>query len=65
MKAMQKLGALRLRAPRGQSMVEYSVITHAILVGGAGLGWPFISQLLQGLSTYYQSIYFVLTSPIP
>ncbi len=45
-------------------MVEYSVITHALLVGGAFLGWPFVSHLIQGLSAYYKSIYFVLTSPV-
>ena len=59
---IQRLKALR---PRGQAMLEYSVITHFILVGGALAGWPFVSKLIQGLSAYYLSIYFVVTSPIP
>jgi len=53
------------RRPRGQAMVEYSFISHAILVGGTLFAWPFTSALLQALNTYYESIYWVLTSPVP
>ncbi|MBL8955752.1 MAG: hypothetical protein JNK82_33570 [Myxococcaceae bacterium] len=50
---------------RGQAMVEYSFIAHAILIGGTFFAWPFTSALLNGLSRYYESIYWVLTSPVP
>lgn len=50
---------------RGQAMVEYSFVAHAILLGGALALMPMLSRLLGSLSAYYESIYFVLTSPIP
>ena len=47
---------------RGQAMVEYSLISHALLIGG-GLGlMPIIAKLYEGLDLYYKSIFFVLTS---
>ena len=49
---------------RGQAMVEYSMITFAILCG-AGLGWPFLVKLLDALSIYFESIYYIVLSPIP
>jgi Flp pilus assembly pilin Flp len=54
-----------LRSPRGQAMVEYSVVAHMILVGGTAVGFPFLAKLLNALTKYYESIYWVLTSPIP
>jgi len=54
----------RIRA-RGQAMIEYSFVAHAILLGGALAGWPFIAQLMHGLTEYYRSIYYVITSPVP
>lgn len=54
---------LRVRA-RGQAMVEYSVVTAALL-GFTVLGWPFLVQLLNGLNRYFQSIYYIIQSPIP
>ncbi len=54
-----------LRRPRGQAMVEYSFVAHAILIGGAVGAWPLTSALLNGLNKYYESIYWVLTSPVP
>ena len=50
---------------RGQAMVEYTMVAHAILIGGTLACWPFVSKLVNGLSTYFESIYFVLTSPVP
>jgi hypothetical protein len=58
---------LRLRT-RGQALVEYSMIAHLILVGGLvglGIGWPFVAQVLNALTTYFRSIYYVVTSPVP
>jgi hypothetical protein len=49
---------------RGQAMIEYSVITAA-LFGFTVLGWPFLVQLLNGLHRYFQSIYYIIQSPIP
>jgi hypothetical protein len=56
--------ALR-RSPRGQAMVEYSVVAHALFFTVAVGAYPFLSQMLNALTKYYQSIYWVLTSPIP
>jgi hypothetical protein len=41
-------------------MVEYSVITHFLLIGGTVLLLPVITKLYEGLSAYFESIYFVL-----
>ncbi|MBZ4397633.1 hypothetical protein [Myxococcus sp. AB025B] len=49
---------------RGQSMVEYAVVTAA-LMGFTVMGWPFLVQLLNALHRYFNSIYYVIQSPIP
>ncbi|WP_338870219.1 hypothetical protein [Myxococcus stipitatus] len=49
---------------RGQSMVEYAVVTAA-LMGFTVMGWPFLVQLLNALHKYFNSIYYVIQSPIP
>lgn len=50
------------RSPRGQALLEYTIIAHAILfLGGVGMLFLF-SMLLRALSAYYESIYFVLRS---
>ena len=51
---------VRIRAPRGQAMVEYSIVAHAMLMGGALMLLPMVSQLFNALGAYYESIYFVL-----
>ncbi|RMG19754.1 MAG: hypothetical protein D6729_04495 [Deltaproteobacteria bacterium] len=48
----------------GQAAVEYATVTAAIL-GMTVLSWPFLVELLNGLNVYYQSIYWVLESPLP
>ena len=45
-------------------MVEYSVVTAALL-GFTVLGWPFLVQLLNGLHRYFNSIYYIIQSPVP
>lgn len=50
------------RRLRGQAMVEYSVVTHAILIGGGGMLLPLIVKFYEGLSKFYDSVYFVLNS---
>jgi hypothetical protein len=53
------------RAPRGQAMLEYSLVAHALLLGGVFLTWPFLVHLMTALSLYFKSIYFVVSSPVP
>lgn len=53
-------GVSRRLSRRGQAMVEYSIITHFLLIGGTVLLLPVITKLYEGLSTYFESIYFVL-----
>ncbi|HZI13346.1 MAG TPA: hypothetical protein VE153_23395 [Myxococcus sp.] len=52
------------RLPRGQAMSEYATVTAALL-GFTVLGWPFLVQLLNGLHRYFQSIYYIIQSPVP
>lgn len=52
------------RLARGQAMAEYGVITAAFF-GFTVLSWPFLVQLLRALNTYFQSIYYIIQSPIP
>ena len=62
-----KLGLLN-RIRRGQSMVEYSVVTHAILLGGVLSGAApilpgsvsIVGMLFSAITDYYKSIYAVL-----
>ncbi|WP_342378983.1 hypothetical protein NVS55_06190 [Myxococcus stipitatus] len=56
--------SLRRTRARGQSLVEYAVITAA-LMGFTVMGWPFLVQLLNALQKYFGSIYYVIQSPIP
>jgi hypothetical protein len=50
------------RSPRGQAMVEYSLVTHVLFIAGTFSMMPLISWLFEALSRYYESIYFVLKS---
>jgi hypothetical protein len=54
--------ARRQRLRRGQSMVEYSVVSHALLLIGATsmLGIGQYLRLFEALDTYLKSIYLVL-----
>ena len=56
--------ALR-RSRRGQAMIEYSVVAYALLISTMVAGWPFISYMMNALTKYYESISFVITSPVP
>jgi hypothetical protein len=49
---------------RGQAAVEYVVVVAA-LFGFTVFGWPFTTRLINALDAYYQSIYYVIQSPIP
>ena len=50
------------RSPRGQAMVEYSVVTHFLLIGGTLALLPVMSILYNSLSKFYESIFFVLST---
>lgn len=50
-----------LRA-RGQAMVEYSIVTHFLLIGGSLALLPVVSKLYDALSKFYESIYMVLNT---
>lgn len=52
----------QVRRPRGQAMVEYSLVTHFILLGGSIGLLPVMAKLYEALSTFYESIFFVLSS---
>ncbi len=57
---MQPPRSVKRQQPRGQAMVEYSVVTHFILLGGTIAMMPMMSILYDSLSKFYESIYFVL-----
>lgn len=63
--AKKRTGGPRRSRQRGQAMIEYSLIAHALLIGGAAICWPFLVFLMRALSIYFKSIYFVVSSPVP
>ncbi len=54
--------SLRHRLARGQAMIEYSIVSHALLAIGAGatLGIAQYLKLFTALDTYLRSVYTVL-----
>ncbi len=48
------------RAPRGQAMIEYSLVTHFLLIGGSLALMPVMSILFNSVTKFYESIYLVL-----
>jgi hypothetical protein len=56
--------AARARRSRGQAMVEYSIVSHAILLIGATgmLGIGQYLRLFEAMNTYLESLYFVVTA---
>jgi hypothetical protein len=55
---------LSRRLVRGQAMVEYSIVTHALLLIGAGaaLGIGRYLRLFDSIDRYLESLYFVVLS---
>ncbi len=49
---------------RGQSSVEY-VLICALLLGVGTVGWPYLAMMINALDRYFQSIYYVIQSPLP
>ena len=54
-----------LPVPRGQAMVEYSTVTFALLIGTGVALLPVLNVFYQALNTFYDSIYFILSSAVP
>lgn len=54
-----------LRAPRGQALIEYTIVAHALLLAVGLFAWPFLVYLMNALSLYFKGIYFVVSSPVP
>lgn len=41
------------------------MVSHALLISVLAGAWPFMSTLMNALTLYYQSIYFVVASAAP
>lgn len=52
-----------LARDRGQSTVEY-VAFSAALLGFGTLGWPYMVMMINALSRYFESLYYVIQSPL-
>ena len=46
-------------------MVEYSTVTFALLIGSTVALLPVLNVFYKALNTFYDSIYFVLSSAVP
>lgn len=61
---MKKKSELKLRHPRGQATVEYSMVSHALLFfGGVGV-LPLAMNLLTAITAFYESVYAVIQSAL-
>ena len=60
--ALRRKQMLGKRLRRGQSMVEYSIVTHALLLLGTGaaMGISQYLRLFDSLDIYLRSVYTVL-----
>ena len=54
--------ALRRRRSRGQAMVEYSVVSHFLLVGGTLALLPVMGTLFEAFSKFYESLFYVINN---
>lgn len=61
-KSTRRPSSLKQRLRRGQSMVEYSIVSHALLLLGSGavMGISQYLRLFDALDTYLKSVYTVL-----
>lgn len=62
LKSTRRPSSLKQRLRRGQSMVEYSIVSHALLLLGSGavMGISQYLRLFDALDTYLKSVYTVL-----
>jgi len=47
---------------RGQAMVEYSVVSHFLLVGGTLALLPVMGTLFEAFSKFYESLFYVINN---
>lgn len=57
---MKSIEKRKARRPRGQAMVEYSIISHFILFSGTLFLLPVIKTLLESISKFYDSVYAII-----
>jgi hypothetical protein len=55
-----RLTQLKRKAPRGQAMVEYSVVSHFLLMGGSAVMMKVIPRLFEAINAFYDSVYTVI-----
>jgi hypothetical protein len=56
----QNAKKLTRKAPRGQAMVEYSVVSHFLLMGGSAVMMKVIPRLFEAINMFYDSVYTVI-----
>lgn len=52
--------AKRKSSPRGQAMIEYSIVSHFLLIGGSMALLPMIVKLFEGISLFYDGVYTII-----
>jgi uncharacterized membrane protein len=55
-----KRGARRPKAPRGQAMLEYTIVGHFLLIGGGLALLPAINLMFESITKFYDSVYAVI-----
>ena len=50
---------------RGQALIEYVLITFAILMAAGGVAFAYLPEMIDAYQVYFDSHYFVLNLPIP
>ncbi|NOZ87090.1 MAG: hypothetical protein GXP49_12650 [Deltaproteobacteria bacterium] len=55
----------RAAGEKGQSMVEYTLITFFLLIAAGGVAFAFLPDMLSAYQDYIDSFSFVLNLPIP
>ena len=77
MKTLSRLPQRHRRPPRGQAMVEYSILNWVLILalvlsmttikfdGNGAKGMNVIDAFLRAYQIYYDSYYFVLNLPFP
>ena len=59
------LHRLLRKRPKGQSLVEYALITFFLLMAAGGVAFAFLPTMLDAYQDYMDSFSFVLNLPIP
>ena len=59
-KKKTQVKTVKRKAPRGQAMVEYSVVSHFLLMGGSAVMMKVIPRLFEAINMFYDSVYTVI-----